>query len=574
MENRKKRFAILIIAAVIIVIAASLLFLFRDRLFKKDNFVVTTFNSDIVIKRTDANESLDMPYRYTKALMDNLFIFRQEIAGINIASVKYNMSDNYIDWHTPEGVLTDTDRGKGKQVIDEVKYFKGISTLSSIVADKEDCKITIYEGYSEDLLMHDYQNFAIIPSSMSKYFNKDLPADEKVLNIRNMRYGSMLHFTIIGEYKTEEEYDTLYVTYTGLSTLIRAGRTDILNHVDCLEIDVNEDKDLNKLMRFLSEYYADAQVLSQYTERNNIYNDPYQYMFVHSMGIEPIELKENVIYEKNIITISRMDGKEDLEMSHVYADAIIKGYNKYSQCITDLDISTGVKGINPADYPPGSEAFWNQPVYQLLLKYDTVYEAKLKETLGDFPCYHQAVTSINEILRMKKDCKVTYYLNYMNSDLIVPRQKDLLGKIKGYAIVPKPLHEATSDLPNFNNHIVEVYESRVYVGIGGVDPSQIDRSPHFRAQFKIIGYYETTDPYDTVFVTYVGCNEKYKSAAFKNEHIESITMKTKGDVEISPLINFLKLYFAPSENAAEYAGSTNELGLAYEYSFTMKEIAE
>ena len=97
MENRKKRFAILIIAAVIIVIAASLLFLFRDRLFKKDNFVVTTFNSDIVIKRTDANESLDMPYRYTKALMDNLFIFRQEIAGINIASVKYNMSENYID---------------------------------------------------------------------------------------------------------------------------------------------------------------------------------------------------------------------------------------------------------------------------------------------------------------------------------------------------------------------------------------------------------------------------------------------------------------------------------------------
>ena len=29
-----------------------------------------------------------------------------------------------------------------------------------------------------------------------------------------------------------------------------------------------------------------------------------------------------------------MDGKEDLEMSHVYADAIIKEYNKYSQCIT------------------------------------------------------------------------------------------------------------------------------------------------------------------------------------------------------------------------------------------------
>ena len=53
---------------------------------------------------------------------------------------------------------------------------------------------------------------------------------------------------------------------------------------------MNEDKDLNKLMRFLSEYYADAGAFPVYG-KNNIYNDPYQYMFVHSMGIEPIELK-------------------------------------------------------------------------------------------------------------------------------------------------------------------------------------------------------------------------------------------------------------------------------------------
>ncbi|HOM34617.1 MAG TPA: hypothetical protein PKZ11_05775, partial [Clostridia bacterium] len=65
MGNKRKISFTIIIAAVVIVIVA-LLFIFRDSLFGNidridridhiDRFDTTTFNSDIVIKRSDAQE--------------------------------------------------------------------------------------------------------------------------------------------------------------------------------------------------------------------------------------------------------------------------------------------------------------------------------------------------------------------------------------------------------------------------------------------------------------------------------------------------------------------------------------
>jgi len=128
-----------------------------------------------------------------------------------------------------------------------------------------------------------------------------------------------------------------------------------------------------------------------------------------------------------------------------------------------------------------------------------------------------------------------------------------------------------------------------------------------RVGFKIIGYYElpeetkdkvekdekeekiiavydkegnkiemresVPDGYDTIFLTYTGYNDKYKKEAFKNEHIEAITIETRSDTDITELIKYLKQYFAPAEEAAGYVGQKNELGLAYEYCFTITKNA-
>ncbi|HPY98783.1 MAG TPA: hypothetical protein PLZ06_07045, partial [Clostridia bacterium] len=55
----------------------------------------------------------------------------------------------------------------------------------------------------------------------------------------------------------------------------------------------------------------------------------------------------------------------------------------------------------------------------------------------------------------------------------------------------------------------------------------------------------------------------------KNEYIEAITIETRSDTDIAELIKYLKQYFAPSDEVASYSGSKNELGLEYEYCYTV-----
>jgi hypothetical protein len=236
MGNKRKISFTIIIAAVVIVIVA-LLFIFRDSLFGNidridridhiDRFDTTTFNSDIVIKRSDAQEPLNMPYRYSKVLMDNRLVYNEEIVGINISSVKYGVSDTGLSLYNYKDVLKNGDSKEAKAVVDSIKYCKGVTTLSGIISDKEKSKITIYEGYTADLMIESLHHYVIIPSALSDYINEELPENEKVLFIMNPETNGLAYFTIIGEYETKNESDALYLSYCGLSTLVLGGRKDI-----------------------------------------------------------------------------------------------------------------------------------------------------------------------------------------------------------------------------------------------------------------------------------------------------------------------------------------------------------
>ncbi|HQJ91644.1 MAG TPA: hypothetical protein PLI71_02020 [Clostridia bacterium] len=288
MGNKRKISFTIIIAAVVIVIVA-LLFIFRDSLFGNidridridhiDRFDTTTFNSDIVIKRSDAQEPLSMPYRYSKVLMDNRLVYNEEIVGINISSVKYGVSDTGLSLYNYKDILKNGDSKEAKAVVDSIKYCKGVTTLSGIISDKEKSKITIYEGYTADLMMESWHHYVIIPSALSDYINEELPENEKVLFIMNPETNGLAYFTIIGEYETKNESDALYLSYCGLSTLVLGGRKDISNHIDCMEIDVDEQVDLTNFSYFLSKYFADANALDEYQSKTNKFDEPYLYEF-------------------------------------------------------------------------------------------------------------------------------------------------------------------------------------------------------------------------------------------------------------------------------------------------------
>ena len=588
MRNKRKISFTIIIAAVVIVIVA-LLFIFRDSLFGNiGRFDTTTFNSDIVIKRSDAQEPLSMPYRYSKVLMDNRLVYNEEIVGINISSVKYGISDTGLSLYNYKDVLKNGDSKEAKAVVDSIKYCKGVTTLSGIISDKEKSKITIYEGYTADLMIESLHHYVIIPSALSDYINEELPENEKVLFIMNPETNGLAYFTIIGEYETKNESDALYLSYCGLSTLVLGGRKDISDHIDCMEIDVNEHADLTVFSYFLIKYFADFNVLSHYDKRINSFNEPYSYMFVNTVDIKAIDLTEEEGFEKNIIRISRIDGKDKLEMSHVYADALVNDYYKYSQYITDLNISTGRKGVDLYN----RSAFSDIPSYDFTIELGgdlgSEFVYCMKEQGEKWPCFHQAVTSITEIERMKKGCEITFYTDYTNKDLKEIRRDDfkegglhMEGGIKGYAIIPATIHEATCNHRSIDYHVVYMVERG----------KAIDPLDALRVGFKVIGYYELSegtkeqvtdnkkvreydkdgneDEYDTIFITYTGHNDKYIKQSVKNEHIEAITIETRSDVEITELIKYLKKYFAPSDETAGYIGSKNELGLEYEYCFTV-----
>jgi hypothetical protein len=553
------------IVIVCVIILVALILIFKGSISKQ---VEVSFKSDIAIKRTDGLDPLKMPYKYSEILLNDKYLYKNEIAGISISSAKYEISDTGIKWDGFTNVLVNTNNNKAKDVFDSIKYCKGITNINTIVLDKGESGINLYEGYSADLMISSRENYVIIPSSISRYINSKLPAREKALTMRYADNSDRISvYTIISEYTTKNEYDTLYVSYSGFSELIMAEENDISEHVDSIEIDVYEGKDLTNLVEYLSQYFADGNASYQYTDMTNILDEPYQYKYVHSMNIAPVVLEtpeeSPEIFGKNIFTILRIDGNTDLGMSYKYADALIRDYNTYSQYITDIIISTDVFGVDPNDYPP----FTNIPSYGLHLGFSEEFTDMLKENpqLRSGLYYHQAVTSMSEIKIMKSDCEVTFYGDYTNKDLVVPKKKDCTGFIKGYAIIPVTFDEASQNKGNLAE-----FDYYFLLSEQNSDPISYRIMPGF----KVIGYYVTTDKYDTIYITYAGNNEKYKKEPYNSEYINSITIETRSDMDITPLIEYLELLFAPADDTTKYAGENNALNMAYEFCYTMTEDIE
>lgn len=187
------------------------------------------------------------------------------------------------------------------------------------------------------------------------------------------------------------------------------------------------------------------------------------------------------------------------------------------------------------------------------------------------PPYHQAITSISEIKSDKKNSEIYFYGTYANKDLVVQREEDYRNRatqrgsaMEGYAIVPAPMFEAIRHYVSTDQQILELCAT---------DESNPNNLLY--VAFTAIGYYElpedSTDQYDVIYITYVGNNNKYKKEAYKNEYIESITIETNCDADMESLTRYLSQYFAPSDVAGEYTGLKNELGLNYEYCYTIKE---
>lgn len=559
-SNRKTGMSIIAILTVIVMIA--LLSASCKPQETLEGFNITTFNSDIVIKRVDGQEPLNMPYRYAMPIIRAGL--SEEVIGINISSVRCKIGRKGLSMSGYEKILVEPDSSEVARVINSIDYCKGITTLSGIIADKNDSRITIYEGYNEELLLETSQNYAIIPSTLSKHINQELPDADKVFYVKNNETRGAEPFKIIGEYTTNKEHDALYLSFYGMGKVAKGAQIDIPDYIDCMEIDVNEGKDLSGLISVLNNYFADYNVLSQYEKRINRFNERYPYMFVNTAGIKPVLIEEDTNFKKNIITVSRIDEKSDLMMSHLYGDALVKEYHEYSQYISDINISTGIKGVNPADYPTGTKYQpYGLKLMPLGMQQDRVWMS------FNVPPYHKAVTSTSEIKRDKQGCEIYFYGNYRNRDLVKQREQDYYekatrrgGDMKGYAIIPAPMFEAVQHYIMTSQQVLELCPTKE--GTPGTT---------LYVAFTAIGYYElpegSRDAYDVIYITYYGNNDKYKLDAFKDEHIESITIETRSDADMEALTRYLRKYFAPKETAAEYAGSKNELGLDYEYCYTI-----
>jgi len=570
-KTNKKSIWIVIVCVVLVAIIAAVLIIFKDSLFRQK----VSFDSDIVIKRTDGQDPLEMPYEYSEIFLTSRSFFKDEIAGLNMSSVNYEISETGIRWGGVGDLLVNMGDKDAIDILGAIKYCKGITDISAITSDKKKSSIRFYEGYSADLLMDSKADYVIIPSSMKRYINNELTEEEKILTLRHSSDSGYLGmYKIIGEYTTRDEYDTIYVSYSGFGKLIMASQDDMTEYVDTLEIDVYEEKDLSKLIEYLRRYFVDENASFEYEGKTNKFDEPYLYQFVHSLNLDPVitespvetvtdpsptlSTQPEVSNDKNVFTISRIDGDINLKMSPAYADALIRDYETYSQYITDIVISTGVMGTNRRANSPTNP----------ITPYGIIVGWKASFNYFDHPgitdiMYHQAVTSINDIKKMKSDCGVTFLGDYTDQDLIVPREEDCKDLVKGYAIIPVTLYEAYQSVDNLE-------ESDYLVGLHSNEEA-VNRFPLVFTDFKVIGYYVTTDEYDTVYVTYAGYNEKYKIERFKNEYIESIMIETNKDMDITPFIKYLEKYFVPADNADKFDGTNNELGTEYEFCYTRTE---
>jgi hypothetical protein len=393
---------------------------------------------------------------------------------------------------------------------------------------------------------------------MSRYISDEYTGENRILQLRSSADSTIIgRYLIIGEYTTKSVYDTIYVSYSGLSKLYHDEEEQLKSFVGSIEMDVYEENDLTKLIEYLERYFADGNALELYENKLNKFDEPYPYYFTYSFDIlsvptgSPVETTADPTpgqetaspgynNEENVINISRIDGAINLKIPYIYADALIKDYPEYKQYITDLSISSEVIEYTEHDISLGwsGEYFGREPT-----TVTTIMAVK----------YYQGITSINEIEKQKDDCEITFYADYTYEDLITPHNSE---DCEGYAIIPAPVKEAVKE---------EFRDTELSILLDAFDDinSQILVYTHF----KIIGEYVTTDNYDTIYLTYSGYNEKYVNEQYQQEYIESITIETKKDMDITPFITYLEKYFADADNLEKFEGVNNYLEVGYEFCY-------
>ncbi len=549
----KKALWVIITSIVIVVVLTVGLIVFKDDLFKSEE----VFQSDIVIKRTDGQQSLEMPLEYADILIKNVSFNKDYLVGLKISTGNLDLGGSTIRWGAPPDLLVNMKDEKSEGTFKLIKYCKGITDVSTISTDKKRSNITFYEGYSSDIFSAEYKGkrggYMIIPSSISKYISKELIGEDKFLHIIMADGSSIISYEIIGEYKTKSEYDTIYLSYTGLSKQINNAKKQIDCFIQSAEIDVYEEKDLTKYIDFLGRYFADGNNLQLYEGKLNKFDEPYKYYFSHSLDMQttPVELPIDTalsptvnpdtnspsVYnnELNIITISRIDGNVNLKIPHMYADELIKGYEIYKKYITDISISSETYLFKGDD----GLLYWNGDYYD--------YRAFFTPT----PVYFKSITSVSEIKKEKSDVEIILYGDYTYEDLISP---EVEGNTKGSAIIPARVVEVLKE--GFKDA-----EDVLTFTDGKTGPVL------FYAEFRIIGEYITTDDSDTVYLSYSGYNEKYRDEAHKDDYLDSIVIETKKDMDISPFLEYLERFFADKTKLEKFEGRENDFSVEYEFCY-------
>ena len=551
----KKTLWIIIASIVVVVVVAVGLIVFKDDLFKSEE----VFQSDIVIKRTDGQESLEMPLEYADILIKNVSFFKDYLVGLKISTSNLDVGQSGIRWGTGPGIFMNLGEKKALKAVEVLKYCKGITDVSTISIDKKRASITYYEGFSADTFSDNSANnslgYMIIPSSMSRYLSKELAGEDRFMYIKlpdDSSFGSQ--YVIIGEYKTKSEYDTMYVTYPQLSKQFKNDNENMDVFIDSMEIDVYEEKDLTKYIDFLGRYFADGNNLGLYENKLNKFDEPYKYHFAHSLDMQttPVESPTDTalnptaspdtnspsVYnnELNIITISRIDGNVNLKLPHMYADELLKGYETYKKYITGISISSETLLFKDDNVELG----WSTEYFDLTIRPPVIT-----------PKYYKAITSLNEIKKEKSDVEITFYGDYTCEDLISP---EVEGHTKGLAIIPAKLAATLKEGFKDAGDVLSFYNS---------SQGQV----LFYAEFRIIGEYITTDDSDTVYLSYSGYNEKYKDEQHKDDYLDSIVIETKKDMDITPFINYLERFFADKTKLEKFEGRENDFSVEYEFCY-------
>jgi len=237
-------------------------------------------NNRIVIKRIDGNSPLKMSNKYADKIIEDEGLYRNEISKVIISTAGIEKSHDSMKWGLDRDDWANKDADDAPAIFKAIKCFKGITDISTIYSDKKDVVITIYDRFSNVSLTEELYAYTIIPSSLTKFVKADLALNDISMTFHhtaNSRAASC--FIIMGEYKTDNEYDTIYASYPHITKIIKKSETDMSEYIDSIEIELNEGKDYTNLIEYLKGYFADANALDEYQGKTNKFDEPYLYEF-------------------------------------------------------------------------------------------------------------------------------------------------------------------------------------------------------------------------------------------------------------------------------------------------------